>query len=81
MLPVGCGVSLLPVIIAVIASDSSAPLLPGDSRMSFCQGFWSWQCWELDFSRVCVLMHWQHQIPAAGGAWHGFEGWERGQRI
>lgn len=26
---------------------------------SFCQAFWSWQCWELDFSRVSSCQqHW-----------------------
>lgn len=49
--------------------------------MSFCQGFGSWQCWQLDFSRVCVLLHWQHQIPAAGRAWPGFERWDRGKEF
>lgn len=69
------------VIIAVIASDSSPSLLPGESRMSFCQGFRSWQCWQLDFSHVCVLLHRQHLMAAAGGAQCDFEGWDRGQRI
>lgn len=58
--------SPLPVIIPFTAYDSSPPFLPGDSVTSFCQAFWSWQCWELDFSHVSSCQqHWQHQIPGS----------------
>lgn len=55
MLPVCRGISLLPVIIAFIAYDSSPPFLPGDSVTSLCQAFYlgsagSW------ISLICVLL-------------------------